>query len=98
MNTGRATIGLMNMPNNRITKVKDLIFNCHSCKSIFSPLKATLLSTNFYAYKEDVWTRMFFIIEIDEEAVCNCRVVDTIMLYDNIDPIQKGFAKEKKNE
>jgi hypothetical protein len=97
-NTGRTTYKLMEIPRNRVVKVKDLIYNCHSCKRIFSPLKATLLTTNFYTYYEDVFSRMFFILELDETAVCDCRILDTIMLYDNIDPMQKKFGKEKRNE
>ena len=95
-NTGRITRKVFDLPVGVLVKADSLIFNCHTCKKIFSPVKATLYPTKFVTYYEGVLSRLHFIIEIEEDKVCNCRIINTIYMYDTVDPMHKKFGKEKK--
>ena len=92
--TGRTSKGLHDLPNGAIISMDDFIFNCHVCKKIYSPVKIKLKATDKRFYFQGVWSRIFIILEV-EDKVCMCREDNnTIVLYDNIDPIIKSFGKE----
>lgn len=87
------TYNTFTLPKGSYVEVPDLIYNCHSCKRIFSPIKATLYPTDRCEYYNDVWSRLFYIIEIEEDKICDCRVSNTIFMYDKVDPMTRKFGE-----
>ena len=92
-NTGRTTMKVFDLPIGVLVKVDSLIFNCHSCKKIFSPVKATLYPTKFASYYEGVLSRLLFIVEwVAEQKYVNAEVTTIMRTGDMLTKIEEMYV------
>jgi hypothetical protein len=92
--SGKARVGIHDYKTGEVFTLNKMIFNCHECNKTFSPVKATLQTTNDAHYFKGLWSRRCMILEIEEDKVCGCQEKIDIIMYDNPDPVFASMSKK----